>query len=115
MAAYVTRRVLVAVVQIFVVATLVFAFLHLLPGDPVMIILGSERSIQPEQVAAVRRSLGLDQPLPVQYGTWVQQLVRLDLGTSLVDNTPVGESIGERFPRSLELVFAATVLAVVVA
>jgi peptide/nickel transport system permease protein len=113
--AYVTRRLAVAVVQILVVATLVFAFLHLLPGDPVMTILGSERSIEPEQVAAVRHSLGLDQPLPVQYFTWVQQLVRLDLGTSLVDNTPVQATIGERFPRSLELVFAATVLAVVVA
>ena len=115
MGAYVTRRFGVAIVQILVVATLVFAFLHLMPGDPVMIILGSERSIEPEQVAAVRHSLGLDQPLPVQYVTWVQQSVRLDLGSSLVDNTPVQANIGERFPRSLELVFAATVLAVVVA
>jgi peptide/nickel transport system permease protein len=112
---YLARRVLVAFVQVIVVATLVFAFLHLLPGDPVMVILGSERSVQPEQVAAVRHTLGLDQPLPLQYVNWLQQLGHLDLGTSLVDDSPVQASIGERFPRTLELVIAAAVLAVLVA
>jgi peptide/nickel transport system permease protein len=113
--AYLMRRVVVAMVQVLVAVTLVFAFLHLLPGDPVMIILGSERSVQPEQLAAVRHTLGLDRPVPVQYANWLLQLVRLELGTSLVDNSPVRATIGERFPRTLELVVAATLLAVVVA
>jgi ABC-type dipeptide/oligopeptide/nickel transport system permease component len=112
---YLAQRVVVAFVQILVAVTLVFAFLHLLPGDPVLIILGSERSVEPEQIAAVRHTLGLDQPVPVQYANWLQQLVRLELGTSLVDNSPVRATIGERFPRTLELVMASTLLAVVVA
>jgi peptide/nickel transport system permease protein len=114
-AGYILQRVALAVAQIVLVATLVFAFLHLLPGDPVLVIIGSERSVQPEQVAAVRHALGLDEPLPLQYGNWLGRLMRFDLGTSLVDGSPVQASIGDRLPRTLELVLGAAALAVVFA
>jgi len=112
---YVGQRLVLATVQILLVATLVFAFLRLLPGDPVLVILGSDRTPQPEQVAAVRHELGLDRSLPEQYLGWMARLVQLDLGRSLVDGEPVQRSIAERLPRTLELVFVATVLATLVA
>jgi len=113
--AYIVRRLGLAVLQIVLVATLVFAFLHLLPGDPVLVVLGSERSVTPEQVEAYRHELGLDRPLWEQYGRWIGGLARLDLGTSLVDKEPVIRSISARLPRTLELVGVASCLAVAVA
>lgn len=95
--------------------TLVFTFLHVLPGDPVLVILGSERSPEPEQVEAVRHELGLDRPLGQQYLDWLGKFSRFDLGDSLVDQEPIARSVAERLPRTLELVLLATVLSVVVA
>jgi peptide/nickel transport system permease protein len=112
---YASRRTGTALVLVWVVATLVFAFLHLLPGDPVLIILGAEGGAQapsPAQVAAVRNALGLDQPIPVQYGRWLARLVRLDLGVSLYDATPVTQDIRDRLPSSLELISVAVGVAV---
>ncbi len=112
---YASRRVLIAVVLLWVIASLVFAFLHLLPGDPVLIILGSEGGSQapsPDQVVAVRHALGLDRPLPEQYGRWLAQLGRFDLGTSLYDSTSVTSDILGRLPTSLQLIAVAVALAV---
>jgi peptide/nickel transport system permease protein len=113
---YTSRRAIAALVLLWVVATLVFAFLHLLPGDPVSIILGSESGAQapsPEQVAAVRHALDLDRPVAAQYGRWLGRLARLNLGTSLYDSTSVSADIGARLPTSLELIAAAVGLALV--
>ena len=113
---YVWRRVGTALALIWVVATLVFAFLHVLPGDPVLIILGAEGGAQapsPAQVAAVRAALGLDQPVPAQYGRWLARLARLNLGVSLYDATPVTQNVAERLPASLELIGVAVGVAVV--
>ncbi len=115
MGRYAGQRLGLALLQIVLVATLVFAFLRVLPGDPVLVILGSERSPEPAQVEAVRRELGLDRPVPEQYVAWLARLVRLDLGNSLVDGQPVQRSIAERLPRTLELVVVATLLATLVA
>ncbi len=112
---YAVRRAAAALVLVWVVATLVFAFLRLLPGDPVLVILGSESGAQapsPDQITAVRRALGLDQPPAQQYGRWLARLVRLDLGTSLYDSTSVTADIAQRLPTSLELIVVAVALAV---
>ncbi|HLJ58206.1 MAG TPA: ABC transporter permease [bacterium] len=112
---YTSRRIVTAVILLWVVVTLVFAFLHLLPGDPVFIILGSESGAQapsPEQVTAVRHALGLDRPVPVQYGLWLGRLARFDLGTSLYDSTSVTVDILARLPTSLQLIAVAVALAV---
>ena len=114
---YASRRALVAVGLVWVVATLVFAFLHLLPGDPVLIILGAASGAQaptPAQVVAVRHALGFDQPIAVQYGRWILSLARFNLGASLYDTTSVTADIAERLPVSLELIFVAVGLAIVV-
>lgn len=104
MTTFIVRRLLVAIVQLLVVVTLVFFLLYLLPGDPVLVILGSEGATDATAVAAVRERLGLDRPLWRQYLGWLGDLARLDLGVSLLDGTPVWRDIAARLPRTLELV-----------
>lgn len=105
MQAYVARRVLLALLLILIVATLTFSILHLMPGDPVLLILASETSApDPETIAAVRHELGLDQPVWKQYFDWWKDLLQLNLGRSLYDKTPVMEDLLKRLPRTLELI-----------
>lgn len=112
---FILKRLLLAVFQLLLVGTGVFALLHLMPGDPVLIVLGSEQSTpDPEVVEAVRTRLGLDQPLHIQYATWVQGVVQGDLGKSLVDDSSVADRIAHRLPRTMQLVTAGMFLAVIV-
>ncbi|MEZ0347278.1 MAG: ABC transporter permease [Thermus sp.] len=103
MRGFLLRRLLLALATLWLAATLVFALLLLLPGDPVQAILGLEAS--PEARAALERALGLDKPPGVRYLDWLLGLLRLDLGESLRYSKPVGELLGERLPLSLALVF----------
>lgn len=114
MGRFLVQRLAIAVVLVLLVATVVFALIHLMPGDPVLVILGSERTPDPAVVEAVRAKLGLDQPLAVQYARWLGNLLRLDFGSSLVDNRPVWDTLAERLPRTLELVLLAVVLSCLV-
>jgi ABC-type dipeptide/oligopeptide/nickel transport system permease component len=102
---------MISLLLILLVETIVFSLIHLLPGDPVMVILGSEHTPDPAVIQAVRAQLGLDQPLPVQYVRWLSKLMRGDLGESLVDGSSVSDAIAERLPRTLELVGVAMALA----
>jgi len=108
---YLTHRFTVALVTLFIVSTLIFAIIHLLPGDPVMILLGEQAVSSPEVVAKVRHQLRLDQPIHVQYLGWLQGLVRLDFGVSLQNAVPVAQEIRTRIPRSLELIAASLLIA----
>jgi peptide/nickel transport system permease protein len=94
-------------------ATLVFALIHLIPGDPVEMMLGE--GAQRTDVEALRRDLGLDRPLLVQYGAFLGGLVRGDLGRSLHTGEPVLRVIAERFPATLELAVASLLVALLVA
>jgi peptide/nickel transport system permease protein len=99
----------------WLVATIVFLVLHLVPGDPAELLLSSGGAMpDPTAVAELRARLGLDRPILTQYGDFVAGLVRLDLGRSLVDDYSVAAEIALRLPRTLELIFAATLLALVV-
>ena len=109
---YIMIRLVLVVLQVFLVATVVFSLLHLLPGDPVLIVLGSESNPSPEVVASVRARLGLDQPLHIQYTRWLQDIVRLDFGESMVNNQPVWDELSKRIPRTFELVLAAIFIAI---
>ena len=113
MTRYLARRLLMTVPVLFGVATLVFSLIHLVPGDPAQAMLGEGAS--PQEVAALRGRLGLDQPLTVQYGRFMWGLVRGDLGTSLRTGRPVAESIGERMPATGELALASMAVAIAVA
>lgn len=113
MTTFIARRLLMAVAQLLLVVTLVFFLLYLLPGDPVLVILGSEGATDATAVAAVRERLGLDRPLWRQYLGWLSDLARLDLGVSLLDGTPVWRDVSARLPRTLELVGIAVALGTV--
>jgi peptide/nickel transport system permease protein len=96
-----------------VVATIVFLLLRLAPGDPAAILAGDAAS--PEQIAAIRARLGLDQPMLVQFANWIVRLVQGDLGTSIISNQPVARLIGDRIEPTLALALTTIVFAVVVA
>src|SRR5262249_7674130 len=107
------RRLALLVPTLLGVATLVFAFLHLVPGDPVEIMLGE--SAAPADVAQLRRALGLDRPLLVQYGRFLAHAARGDLGRSIAYRAPVSQVIATRYPATLELAGAALVVALAIA
>jgi len=106
---YVAARLALVPVMLWLIATLVFLLLRVAPGDPIDALLGS-RAPEAAQTA-LRQQLGLDQPLLVQYGTFLTQLLRGDLGTSLSSQEPVTTIIGRSLPASLELGMVALLLA----
>lgn len=108
--AYVSRRLLLLVPTLLGVTLATFLMLRLTPGDPVSIMLG-EFASGPE-VVRLRRDLGLDRPLVVQYLKFVERVVRGDLGTSIRSRRPVLDEITDRFPSTVVLTMAAMVLAV---
>jgi peptide/nickel transport system permease protein len=109
------RRIGVSIALAWIVATIVFMTLHLVPGDPAEILL-STGGVAPDAaaVAELRERLGLERPLMDQYGSFLMGLTRGDLGTSLVDEYPVLDEIALRLPRTLELILAGTLIAVVI-
>jgi peptide/nickel transport system permease protein len=106
-------RLLTAVPVALAVATVVFALVHLIPGDPVEMLLGE--GARSADVEALRRRLGLDRPLGEQYLGFLAGLARLDLGSSLTSGRPVAELIAESFPATLELAVASLAVALAVA
>lgn len=110
---YLTSRLLQAIPVVLGVICLVFLLIHLVPGDPVEMMLGE--SAQAADRAALRATLGLDDPLPVQLGGYLQQLLHLDLGTSIHSQRPVAAILAERLPATLELAVAALGLALLIA
>jgi len=111
---YVLKRVGVSLLLLFMVATILFFSIHLLPGDPILLILGGDAAQPtPEQIEMVRVRLGLDKPLWLQYATWLKRVSQGDLGQSLVDERLVARDLANRLPRTLQLVIPATLLATV--
>lgn len=112
MVRYIAYRSLVAIFLVWVVVTLVFLLLHLIPGDPAELLL-SQGSIapDPQAVAALREKMGLNAPLWQQYLDHLGGLLSGDLGASFRDGAPVMEQIATRLPRTLEVIFTAALLA----
>lgn len=115
MLGYAARRSVVALGLVWVVATLVFLVIHLIPGDPAELLLSQGGfAPDPAAVAELRERLGLDRPLPEQYLAYLGGLAHGDLGRSLLDEHPVAGEIALRLPRTLELILAAAALAVAI-
>ncbi|HEX6163053.1 MAG TPA: nickel ABC transporter permease [Vicinamibacterales bacterium] len=110
---YFVRRVLLAVPVLLGVATLVFSLIHLVPGDPAQAMIGDGAS--PQDVAELRKNLGLDQPLLTQYVTFLRNAVTGDLGKSFRTGQPVTTMIVERIPATAELAVAAMIIAILIA
>ena len=113
MTGYIVRRVLQAVGVLLGVSILVFLLIHLVPGDPVRLALGTR--FDPETYEALRQRAGLDQPLVVQYVDWIASAVQGDLGVSFRSGRTVTSMILERLPATLALAFGAIVVALLMA
>jgi ABC-type dipeptide/oligopeptide/nickel transport system permease component len=113
LARFLVRRLTLTIPVLLGVVTLVFALIHLIPGDPAQAILGDTAA--GEDVEALRRRLGLDRPLVEQYGVFLAGVARGDLGTSLRTDEPVAQAILTRLPATLELAAAAMLVAIGVA
>ena len=112
MGAYIVRRIAQTLVILFLLSVIVFLIMHLLPGDPVRMILGGEASH--EEVEMVRKELGLDRPLPVQYVSWLGGVLQGDLGTSFASKEKVIDLIKKRLPVSFHIGICAFVLALMI-
>ncbi len=110
---YLLRRLLLTIPVLLGVATLVFALVHLVPGDPAQSMLGEGAA--PQDVAELRARLGLDRPLVMQYAAFMRGLARADLGTSLRYNTPVTREIRARLTHTVQLALAAMAVALALA
>lgn len=113
MLSYFLRRILAAIPVMLVVALFVFLLLRLSPGDPAAIIAGDMAT--PQQLAAIRETLGLNLPLHQQFFVWVGQLLHGNFSTSLMAPTPVLSMIGQRLEPTLSLALVAILLTILIA
>jgi len=108
--AYIVRRILATIPVMAVVALFVFSLLHLSPGDPAAIIAGDTATV--DDVARIREKLGLDQPLYIQFVTWVWHLLHGDLGISIFTNLPVSKLIAQRVEPTITLTISTLIISV---
>jgi peptide/nickel transport system permease protein len=110
---YLLRRILTSILVLFGISVLVFSVIHLVPGDVTMAILGRQK-VTEEKVAALREQLGLNDPLYVQYGRYLSNTLRGDLGTSIRTNQSVSEAIAEQLPSTVVLAISALTVAIII-
>jgi len=118
MRTYILKRLLLIVPTLLGVATIVFLIMRVIPGDVALLIIGGDDGggqIDPKALAAVRQQLGLDQPLIVQFGTWLWGVLQFDFGKSLLTGAPVLDELLIRLPLSLQLAVMATLVSVIIA
>nr|BBH90828.1 ABC transporter permease [Thermosporothrix sp. COM3] len=113
MGRYIIRRLLQAIPLLLLLSIFMFALIHLLPGGPEAILVNP--NMDAEGRKALRASLGLDDPLPIQYLKWLANAVRGDFGFSFFTNQPVSTVIAERFPPTIELFLLALLLSLILA
>jgi ABC-type dipeptide/oligopeptide/nickel transport system permease component len=113
MSQYILRRFLQMIPITLGILTLIFALIHLIPGDPARQIAGE--GARAEDVIAVRKALGLDQPIWKQYLTYLSNIARGDLGRSFRTNESVAKEIAARYPATMKLAFGAMFVAILVA
>jgi len=114
---YILKRLLLIIPTLLGVAVIVFLIMRVIPGDVALMILGGDDGgqINQQQVDALRQQLGLDQPLIVQFGTWLWGVVRFDFGDSLWTGQPIAHELAIRLPLSLQLALMATFVSVLIA
>jgi len=110
---YILTRIALTLPMVFILGTLVFFILRVLPGDPVSSALGPKGT--PEMITQIREQLGLNDPLIVQYGRFLGNMVTLRFGNSLVGgHRPIIDEMSERFPATIELIVPASILALLI-
>ncbi|HEY7036862.1 MAG TPA: ABC transporter permease [Thermomicrobiales bacterium] len=107
MLTFILRRFVLLVPVLFGVSVVVFTLIHLIPGDPASVLISPDRRTTPEQLELMRKSYGLDQPLPVQYTKWMGHVLRGDLGKSFRTKRPLTEELRLRLPVTIQLTVMA--------
>ncbi|MGH2360436.1 MAG: ABC transporter permease, partial [bacterium] len=102
---YLIKRVVLAAPVLLGVSIVVFTIIRFIPGDPAQVMAGQNATR--EVVEGIRNTLGLDRPIVVQYGIFLRNAARGDLGRSLFNGAPVVEELGQRFPRTIRLAVAS--------
>ncbi len=110
MGRYIAKRLLVAVPVLFGISVVIFLLVRLIPGDIIDVLLGSETALSPAAREQLRKTLGIDQPLYLQYLTWLGGVLHGDLGRSLRTGQPVMANLLHRLPITFELTLLATLL-----
>src|SRR4030081_1202077 len=103
MGRFVARRLIQAIPTVFGITLLSFLVLRPAPGDPVALLVAGTQNMSPEDLATMRAAYGLDQPLPIQYMSWLGHLLTGDFGRSFIYKRPVIEMIGAALPNTLLL------------
>jgi peptide/nickel transport system permease protein len=116
MTTYIIRRLILAVIVLFLVSVFVFLAMRLLPGDPVLMYMSSQsvQEVTEEQLDLIRHQFGLDKTLPEQYIAWVGGIFKGDLGISILNKSPVVEEILRRLPITLHIGILAFIVATIV-
>jgi len=110
---YILTRIVMTLPMVFILGSLVFLIMRVIPGDPVRSQLGPKGT--PEMIQQIRQQLGLNDPLIVQYGRFLGNMITLHFGNSLIaGHRPIIDEMSERFPATLELVIPASVLALII-
>ena len=112
MLTYIGRRILIAIPTLLLVSLFVFSLQHLLPGDPILVLAGEERD--PQVIAALREKYSLNDPIPIQYISWLGNVLQGDLGTSFRSNMPVLDLIAQKLPVTIQLALMAMVIALLI-
>ncbi len=112
MGGYIVRRLLATLVVMAIVGIIVFLLIHLAPGSPAAILAGD--NVTPAQIDQINHQLGLDEPLPVQFGIWAWNILRGQFGTSIFSGAPVMQLVMQRLPATVSLtivtmIFSATI------
>ncbi len=115
MAAYALRRILAAVPTLFLLSIVTFGLAHLMPGDPALAYLGETAPRDQVAYREMRKELGLDRPVAVQYLRWIRHVMVGDLGTSVRSQDRVADELGQRLPVTLELTFLGMLVAAAIA
>ncbi|MEA2585790.1 MAG: peptide/nickel transport system permease protein [Thermomicrobiales bacterium] len=113
MGRYILRRVVITIPTLVLLSFIIFAIVRVIPGDPVGVLL--EKNQDPVLAAELRRHYGLDQPLPVQYGRWMRDVLGGSFGRSMINGVPVSDLLAQRFPRSLWLMGGGVGVALLIA
>jgi peptide/nickel transport system permease protein len=108
---YLIKRILQVIPVLIIVTIIIFFMIRLIPGDPASVILGDRAT--PEMVEILNREMGLDKPIPVQYGIFMRRLASFDLGDSIHYNIPVFELIGKRFKVTFVLTLFTVIFSVI--
>ena len=112
MGAYAIKRFITIVPVLVGISLIVFSFIHLIPGDPAVTMLGERAT--PQRVAEVRAQLGLDKPLSIQYLIYIGKILRGDFGASILRGDPVLRDLVRRFPATVELALSAILIAILI-